>query len=143
MNPKTIPLFDRNRDHPPVPTWRPPERCAQTQSRMPLAAPRSRREASSTAASTALPPRGLARAPDGEAQLDQAIQHRIADRTAYFFREQRSRPATCATSSGIEDVASGCSGRQRRSSSAVSMPVPARPAEISLPVAGNLVLEDF
>ena len=39
MNPKTIPLFDRNRDHPPVPTWRPPERCAQTQSRMPLAAP--------------------------------------------------------------------------------------------------------
>ena len=24
MNPKTIPLFDRNRDHPPVPTWRPP-----------------------------------------------------------------------------------------------------------------------
>ena len=39
MNPKTIPLFDRNRDHPPVPTWRPPERCAQTPSRMPLAAP--------------------------------------------------------------------------------------------------------
>ena len=39
MNPKTIPLFDRNRDHPPVPTWRSPERCAQTQSRMPLAAP--------------------------------------------------------------------------------------------------------
>jgi hypothetical protein len=39
MNPKTIPLFDRNRDHPPVPTWRPPERGAQTQSRMPLAAP--------------------------------------------------------------------------------------------------------
>ena len=33
MNPKTIPLFDRNRDHPPVPTWRPPERCAQTPSR--------------------------------------------------------------------------------------------------------------
>jgi hypothetical protein len=39
MNPKTIPLFDRKRDHPPVPTWRPPKPCAQTQSRMPLAAP--------------------------------------------------------------------------------------------------------
>ena len=39
MNSKTIPLFDQNRDHPPVPTWRLPERCAQTQSRMPLAAP--------------------------------------------------------------------------------------------------------
>jgi hypothetical protein len=39
MNPKTIPLFDQNRDHPPVPTWRPPEPCAQTQSRMPPAEP--------------------------------------------------------------------------------------------------------
>ena len=32
-----IPLFDRN-GHPFVPTWRPPERCAQARSRMPLAA---------------------------------------------------------------------------------------------------------
>jgi len=34
-----IPLFDRNRGHPPVPTWRPPERGAQARSRMPPAAP--------------------------------------------------------------------------------------------------------
>ena len=39
MSPKPIPLFDRNRDHPSVPTWRPPERGAQARSRMPLAAP--------------------------------------------------------------------------------------------------------
>jgi hypothetical protein len=31
--------------------------------------------------------RGSERAPDGKAQLDEAIQHRIADRTAHFFRE--------------------------------------------------------
>ena len=39
MSKPTIPLFDRNRGHPSVPTWLLPERCAQARSRMPLAAP--------------------------------------------------------------------------------------------------------
>jgi hypothetical protein len=39
MTKPSIPLFDRNRDHPSVPTWRLPERCAHARSRMPLAAP--------------------------------------------------------------------------------------------------------
>jgi hypothetical protein len=39
MSPNPIPLFDCSCDHPSVPTWRTPEHCAQTRSRMPLAAP--------------------------------------------------------------------------------------------------------
>ena len=39
MTKSSIPLFDRNRDHPSVPTWRLPERCAQGRSGMPFAAP--------------------------------------------------------------------------------------------------------
>ena len=57
------------------------------------------------------PLRGLARAPDGKAQLDKAIQHRIADRAADLLREDDRTPRPA---DGIPEGREFYPGRGRR-----------------------------